>query len=237
MSMMKFFRNNIKAIFIILILCLIVGLFAGIGSYIFMEKKNIILSINGKKINLETFQKLKNNYIYQLKQENPNEEIDEKKVEQEIINMLVQESIFLQKAEAIGEVVSNREIMELVMRYPIFQKNERFDINTYYETVRFVLKQSPDKFEKTLAEKIKTDKIKLDIINFTKISEKELEFEYDLFKFKNQNNIENKKDLEISIKDFESNFLNDKKTRHLNDWFAMNLNKSDIKITLPESLE
>lgn len=225
MSMMKFCRDNIKFIFIFVIGCLIVSLFAGMGSYIFFEKKNQVMSINGEKIKIETFEQAKNNLINQIKEQNPTEEINENIINQKILDLLMQNTIFLQEAKKIGEKVGNKEIINFVMKYPVFQKNGQFDINTYYQVIKFN-KQSPDVFEKNLAENIYVEKMKALLFYSIKTSQKEIDLEYENYLM--SMNLQD--DLDFEKKDaFAKEFINNKKMSVLNDWYIMILNKSDIK--------
>jgi len=137
MSVMKILRDNIKIIFIIVIVGFLVSIFAGVGSYLFIANKNLVAKINGEKIKREEFDYYFNNLMYRKQEEiktDPTKTININEIKQEALRTVLQDKVFLQEATKIGETVSNNEIRNLLMQYSIFQKDGRFALRSCERT-------------------------------------------------------------------------------------------------------
>lgn len=221
MSIMKLLRDNIKVIFIVVIVGFVISIFAGLGSYFFSFQGNA-LDINGEKIKTDYFNKYCDNLYYQFSLESSEKKQQapsKKEIKNIAIRDIVQSNLILQEANKLGEVVSDAEVQGLIINYPIFQNNGKFDSNLYYRNLRYVIKKTPEQFEEEILYKIKEEKIKFLIMNSIKVSKNELFFA----NIKNENSV-----------DFYNNYYSSKKSMILNSWFSNIVSKSKIKILLKE---
>ena len=91
MSIMKFCKNNIKIIFIIIMICFLFSLLAGVGTYFIYEKSMKVALVDGEKITREAFEKAK---ISILEQNSKNQNFEEKYINEKVLHTLIQEIIF-----------------------------------------------------------------------------------------------------------------------------------------------
>ncbi len=223
--MFGFLRNNMKLMLIFLLIGFAASMFAGIGAYILADRKNIVAIVNKDKIRMDELSYYFNNLMYQKRTENPNETLDADKIKKQAISQLIQEKIFLQEAKKVGEKVSEAEIQNMLMQYPIFQQNGQFDLQTYYNALRYTIRKSPTEFEKNVENNIMTEKIKLLIYSITKTSDRELSLEFETLSFALGY---------VPKSEFDQKFESGKKMLGLNDWFRNAAEKSKTEILLKE---
>ena len=228
MSLMKTLRDNIKIVFIIVIAGFLVSVFAGLGSYFFVASKNAVAIVNGEKIDREEYDYYFNNLLYQQQEAikaDPSKSVDSKEVKQEALRAVIQNKVFLQEAKKIGETVSDNEIRNLLMQYPIFQVNGKFDSNTYYKNVRYMVRKTPKEFEKLTGLNIKVEKVRFLVASATKFSKNELEFEYETFHGAVP---------ELDKDSFSKNYAENKKMFLLNEWFKNIISQSKTEVLLKD---
>lgn len=228
MSVMKTLRDNIKIVFIIVIVGFLVSIFAGLGSYFFVANKNLAVIINGEKVDREEFDIYYNNLLYQKQEEiktDSEKTVNTNDIKQDALRAIFQDKIFLQEAKKTGEVVSDNEIKNLLMQYPIFQTDGKFDPREYYKNLRYTIRKTPEQFEKLTGLNIKIDKIKFLIMNSTKVSKNELSFEYDTIHIAMP---------EIEQENFDKKYFDNKRMLLLNDWFKNIAGQSKTEVLLKD---
>jgi peptidyl-prolyl cis-trans isomerase D len=228
MSLMKNLRDNLKIIFVIIIIGFLVSIFAGLGSYFFVTNKNTAVIVNGERVDKSEYENYFNNMLAQKQDElkkDPTKTVDPKELKQEALRAIFQDKVLLQEAAKIGETVSDSEVKRLILQYPLFQKDGKFDLATYYKNLNYVVGKTPEQFEKSMGSNIKMDKVKFLIMNSTKVSKNELSMGYEPY----QNSPST-----LNQDDFSKQYLANKKMILLNDWFKNIAGKSKTEVLLKD---
>ena len=142
-------RNNaqswgVKIAFGIIIL---VFVFWGVGSY--TGPKGLVATVNGKNITEVDFQRAYAQMEENIRRSAPNltpEQMEGLQLERRVLDQLVQEKLIESEAERAGLAVSPFELRALIQQLPFFQKDGKFDPETY----KTLLKNNgltPQKFE------------------------------------------------------------------------------------------
>ncbi len=111
---------------------IVVFVFWGIGSY--SGPKGIVASVNGKNITEGEFQRAYAEMQDQVRRSIPNvtpEMMESLDLERRVLNHLVQEKLISGEAERAGFTVSLYELRALIEQLPYFQKDGKFDPETY----------------------------------------------------------------------------------------------------------
>ena len=111
---------------------IVVFVFWGIGSY--SGPKGLVASVNGKNITEAEFQRAYAEMTENIRRSVPNltpEMMESFNVEQRVLNSLVQEKLIESEAERAGLTVSLYELRALIEQLPYFQKDGKFDPETY----------------------------------------------------------------------------------------------------------
>ena len=111
---------------------IVVFVFWGIGSY--SGPKGIVASVNGKNITEAEFQRAYAEMQDQVRRSIPNatpEIMESLNLEQRVLSHLVQEKLIEGEAERAGFTVSLYELRALIEQLPYFQKDGKFDPETY----------------------------------------------------------------------------------------------------------
>lgn len=111
---------------------IVVFVFWGIGSY--SGPKGIVASVNGKNITEAEFQRAYAEMQDQVRRSIPNatpEIMESLNLERRVLNHLVQEKLIEGEAERAGFTVSLYELRALIEQLPYFQKDGKFDPETY----------------------------------------------------------------------------------------------------------
>ena len=180
MSIMKFCKNNIKIIFIIIMICFLFSLLAGVGTYFIYEKSMKVALVDGEKITREAFEKAK---ISILEQNSKNQNFDEKYLNERVFHTLSQGIIFFNLGKKIGEKADKREVSNYIMSFAPFQKDGKFDFNTYIRILRYN-KEKVFTFEKKVEKMIVAEKMKAFIAYGINVSDNEIDLEYEELKGK-----------------------------------------------------
>lgn len=142
-------RNNaqswgVKIAFGIIIL---VFVFWGVGSY--TGPKGLVATVNGKNITEVEFQRAYAQMEDNIRRSAPNltpEMMEGLQLERRVLDQLIQEKLIESEAERAGLTVSPYELRALIQQLPFFQKDGKFDPETY----KALLKNNgltPQKFE------------------------------------------------------------------------------------------
>jgi peptidyl-prolyl cis-trans isomerase D len=225
---MKTLRDNIKIVFIIVIVGFLVSIFAGLGSYFFVANKDLAMVVNDEKVGREEFDYYFNNLMYQQQEAiktDPTKTVNPAEIKQDALRAILQDKIFLQEAKKIGEKVSDNEIQSVLIQYPIFQINGQFDPNTYYKNLRYIIRKTPKQFEQLTGLNIKIDKTKFLILNSAKCSKNELLLEYETM----HNMVP-----DLSKDEFDKKYFENKKMSSLNDWFRNIAGQSKTEVLLKD---
>ena len=224
MSLMNACKNNMRILLYFIVFGFIVGMFAGLGSYVMSEKHNTVAIVNGEKIKRSKFDSLFSTILRNKEESESEEKITKETIEQlreKTIQTLMQETLMLQEALKTGDKISENEIRQHILKYPIFQKNEKFDPATYYKNLKYIVRKTPEQFEKMINDKILIEKAKYLIANSVKVSTNEIKFEYEVL---SQHIPE-----EITINELAQKYITNKRNLLLNEWFKNKAEQAKIK--------
>ncbi len=122
------------------------------------HKDNVIAEIDQDTISIEEYRRVYKNmarfYRQMLK-----EQFDEKKFRKQVIDLLVEQKIWLHEADRLGLEVTDAELQESIIKMPGFAKDGQFNAEIY----RRVLASenlTPEKFEDQQREEIIVNKAK-----------------------------------------------------------------------------
>lgn len=177
MNIFDFFRKNRQNIFVITVVGFIAGIFLGFGGYLrYSTVIDTAAVVNGVKIPIQRYNRMVNQAIDNYRNQG-NEITDEviKSIKQQVLRDLIQEEVFWQEAKKYGIVVTDQELYYDIMRIPAFQKDGRFDRETYYRTVILRLKMTPKEFEESRRKRIAMFKLREFILSGVKLSEIEIQ--------------------------------------------------------------
>ena len=225
MDIFSFFKKYRKNIFTITIIGFIAGIFLGFGGYI-RATSNIdtVATINGKKISLTKFNRIVNQNIdnYRDQGHETNEEVV-RSIKQQVFRELLQEEVFWQESKKFGIVVTDAEVYQTIMRIPAFQKDGRFDRETYIKTLLYRLKMTPKEFEESRKKQVAMYKLRELVISSIKVSPKELMLAYG-------NKYGNLKNFEKDKQSFAQEFLQEKQVAVLEEWYKQINNNLKVKM-------
>ncbi len=194
---MDFVRKHRETIFIITIIGFLAGIFVGFGSYFFIGKTpaDNVLEVNGIGIPYKHFTNLLSQVRRSMTENNESQAEDTiKQKKQEVLQHLVQEELFWQEARKYGIIVSDLELASDLQSYPAFQQNGRFSHALYYRILNEVLHETPREFEESRRKMIAAFKLRALIASSVRITEPELQVEYEIQNKGNMQDFEKKRD-------------------------------------------
>lgn len=179
--MLKLLRNKKTAKMIWIGLALIIVpafVFWGFGSATrSSSKENVAGKLYGRNIPMEEYRKAleatKNQAIIQFG--------DKFQEVQKYINFDDQtweRLIMLSEVRRRGIAASDKEIEELIVSYPFFQKNGQFDNRTYQEMLQYVFHTQPRAFEEQTRQNIEMGKLFIEITAGIKLDDNDIREEY-----------------------------------------------------------
>lgn len=220
MNIFDFLRKNKQNIFIITIVGFIAGIFLGFGGYLrYSSTIDTAAVVNGVKIPIQKYNRMVNQAIDNYRNQG-NEITDEviKSIKQQVLRDLIQEEVFWQEAKKYGIEVTDQELYYDIMRIPAFQKDGKFDRETYYRTVILRLKMTPKEFEESRRKRIAMFKLREFILSGVKLSDYEIE------QAQKNKNVKSEEEKQKLISDL----LQEKQTAVLEEWYKK-IN-ADLKI-------
>lgn len=179
--MMSFLRKHMQLIFMITIIGFLAGAFIGFGGYFFSDVANAdaAAEVNGKKIPYRRYQSLYNRVLDNMQRNKTELNADTvARLKQEVIQDLIQEEVFWEEAKKYGVTVSDQELAADIQNYPAFQRDGRFDRQTYFQILSQVLHTSAPEFEDSRRRQIAIAKLRNLIAGSVQVSEPELKLEY-----------------------------------------------------------
>ncbi len=225
MDIFSFFKKHRRDIFIVTVIGFLAGIFLGFGGYIRATSAiDTVATVNGTKISLSRFNRIVNQNIdnYREQGHEITQEIT-KSIKQQVFRDLLQEEVFWQESKKFGIVVTNAEVYQNIMRIPAFQKDGRFDRETYISTLLYRLKMSPKEFEESRKKQIAMFKLREFVVSSVKISNNEIVLAYNN-KFGNMKNFEKEKEK------FAQELLQEKQVAVLEEWYKQINNNLKIKM-------
>lgn len=169
---MKWLYKRQRKIFLALALFITFSVVLGSLGVDFMSRSPLdaAIQVNDRKITRKRF-----NTMYQqaLEQQRDNPQFKEEAarefLKRQVVQMLVQEEVFLREADRYGVRVSNAELAQYIQGVPQFQKDGRFDPSAYG---RFLdqIRMKPLDFEDEQRRQIRVQKTQYLMMSGVKIS-------------------------------------------------------------------
>lgn len=228
---MDFLRKHMRTIFFITIVFFLGSALIGFGGYLFGSKNSMdaVVEVNGEKVPYRRFATMMSRVTDMMAQnkEEMNEQVRLQK-KQEILQDLIQETVFWQQSKKYGISVSDAELAADIQRYPAFQRDGHFDHQTYYQTLGQILRMSPVEFEESRRRQIAMFKLRYLIASSIRITEAELRYEYA------RANRGNMSAFEKDRQKFFDSLRQEKTMLVFNEWFKQLNSSMKIKVNLDE---
>jgi peptidyl-prolyl cis-trans isomerase D len=186
--MLEIIRKNaqswgVKLLFGIIVL---VFVFWGVGSFRGKQKTTLAV-VNDQEIPARTFMESYQRQLDAMRRQNQNVSADQLRqmdFKKQVFNQLVDQTLLLQEAEAMGFATSPAEISSRIKALPSFQDQEtqRFDMDRYKALLR-ANRMSPAQFESDMGRDILGQKLLNAVSTVIRIREQEAR---DLFAFVNE---------------------------------------------------
>lgn len=176
--MMEFIREHKKIILWIILIGFVFATFAG---GVFMKGFDTVATVNSKKILYSEYTKAVSRAIDNRREQKKDAELTENDIQQlktGVLQDLISEEAFYQIALKYGIKVTDSEIRAHLQQIPAFQKDGHFDHLTYYQTLRYGLKMTPEEFERSRGRALAVDRVRFLLYLISKVTDTEAEFEY-----------------------------------------------------------
>jgi peptidyl-prolyl cis-trans isomerase D len=174
--LMKWLRKHRYTIFLITVGGFILGSFMGFGSYFFtISPYDAALEVNGQDISYKRYTARYRLYLNQSREQGGTLNKERlAQIKQEAVTDLVRETVFLQEAEKYGIEVTDNELAAYIQSGPAFQKDGRFDQESYVRVVTQALGMPLDEFEADRRRELKIRKLQGLLSSAVKITDPEL---------------------------------------------------------------
>ena len=178
--LMDWLRKHKNTILIIVIAGFVVSTFVGFGLYIRSGSSTMdaVAEVNDEKIPYRRFLTLYSQ-VTGRKRDKGDDLTPEvmNQTKQEVLQSLIQESVFVQEAKRYGIEVTDTELAQSLYSIPAFQKGGKFSVQSYAQALQFGLGTSPEEFEETQRRQIAISRLRSFVLQGIKISDRELEME------------------------------------------------------------
>jgi peptidyl-prolyl cis-trans isomerase D len=179
--MNAFLRRHQKSIFFATITVFLGGMVVGFGGYWFTDRdmQGVVARVGTTKIEYQELQTRVDLYADRMREQGV--AIDDAKLTElrrELLNSLLVDNLLAIKADRMGIVVTDQELARDIRSDRSFQRDGRFDQETYFNAVRQALRISPQQFEDERRTALKSSHVKRLLARTVKISPTELRAEY-----------------------------------------------------------
>lgn len=216
-----------------------VSTFVGFGLYIRQgsSSTSTVAEVNEEKVPYRLFLNLYNQVIGNRRDQRQDINPDVlKQVKQEVMQGLIQESVFYQESKRYGIEVTDTELAQALASIPAFQKDGKFDVGAYAEALRYRIRSTPEDFEESQRRQIAINRLRMIILQGIKITNPELEQDFALYLQSLQG-----KEREETLKNFEkdrSGFLERIRQQEtaevLNRWYQQLGSRVKVKVHLDQ---
>jgi hypothetical protein len=115
------------------------------GTSVMTSSQDTIAKVNGAKISAKQFDRVYNQMARQKPEATPQER---QQILSQALNEVIREEVFSQEADKYGITVTDHELQIQLASIPAFQKEGKFDPQTYVQVVAQMFGTSPTEFEK-----------------------------------------------------------------------------------------
>lgn len=180
-NIMEWLRKYKNTVLIGVVGAFVVSMFVGFGLYLRSGSAiaETVLEVNGDKIPYRQYSALYNRIVNNHRDKN--EDLSPEALNQiknEVIQSLIQESVFYQESQRYGIEVTDAELAQNLASIPAFQKDGKFSIQSYAQALRYALHSTPEDFEESQRKQIAIARLRAFVMQGIKITDHELEEEY-----------------------------------------------------------
>lgn len=149
--MISFLNRHKKIIFGFTVIVFVIGVFFGLGAYVFSWGDSSYVAVVGKsKIPYETFRNQLNRVMKNMRDQGAYEEVSsvmEKTVGTEVLREMIMEEILAQQASKLKLFVSDFEVAAEIQSTPQFYADKNFHPAVYVKTIWENFKMTPSQYE------------------------------------------------------------------------------------------
>lgn len=179
--MISFLRRYRKPLFIAIIAIFLIGIFVGLGGYLFTSRDvaGAVASVGSSKIPYSRYAIRVNQYLEALRSRGT-EVSDEtaKEVRQGLLRDMIVDELLTAKASEFGLVVTDAELSRDIRTTPAFQREGQFNQDLYFMAVRNVFHETPEAYEAWRRKSLLALKLKQLIFHSAKLTPAELREAY-----------------------------------------------------------
>jgi peptidyl-prolyl cis-trans isomerase D len=183
--MLAFFRKRAQSLFFqaIVVVIALVFIFWGVGTNM-MNKQEAAIIVNGEEISFQDYQQTYDRAYARIAEQFggtiPKALADSLDIRGQVITQLIQEALLRQGGQAMGLLVSGREVQEAIESMVQFQADGAFDLQRY-QSILAANRLSPKKYEQSLRHDLLDAKTVQALSSFvTSVSDAEIEDLYNL---------------------------------------------------------
>lgn len=147
--MISFFSRHRKPIFIGTVAIFLVGVFVGLGAYMFTgDSSGAVADVGGRKITYQRFSTQVNRVLNDLRDDGTDiGEMVRRGVEQEVFREMVIEELMRMQAEEMGMSVSDFELAAEIQGSSAFRDGGAFSPRLYYQAIWNEFRMAPSEYE------------------------------------------------------------------------------------------
>ncbi|MBK7859513.1 MAG: SurA N-terminal domain-containing protein [Archangiaceae bacterium] len=121
-------------------------------------------TVNGKEVPLKDFSRAYLGQLSRFKSQGLTAQLAKQLgIHNQVLEQLINTEVLAQAAEARGIMASDAEIIDVLKRNPEFQKDGKFDINTYKNVMAQYYRRTPEDFEAEVRRQLSAQKL-LDLV-------------------------------------------------------------------------
>lgn len=225
--MFRFFRKHRSVVMVFLAACIVGLLLFGIGgNSMVTSPQDTILKINGKKIPQVNFDRLYNQLMRQKEGSTTPEQ--RQQIQGQAFQELIRQEVFYQESKKFGIEVTDQILQMQLAGIPAFQKDGKFDAETYVRVLSQAFSMAPRDFEKAHKKDIAARQLNALIATSVHISDAQLGNELTA-RLKSETNAKKRKELQADPEKLRQELLEKETNLVFGDW--LNQLNSTLKIS------
>jgi peptidyl-prolyl cis-trans isomerase D len=158
------------------------------GPKTLLQEHEVAATVNGKEVPLRNFTRVYANQLARYKAQGLTAALAKQLgLPTQILDQLINEEVLSQAAENRGIVASDEELIDVLKRNPDFQKDGKFDVETYKQVMQSYYRRTPEDFEAEVRRELSAQKLLTLVEEGAVVSEDEVKTRY--FKEFNKANV------------------------------------------------
>ncbi len=227
--MFRFFRKHRKIVMVSMAACIVGLLLFGIGGNSMVQSsQDTIMKINGKKIAQIDFDRFYNQMMRQRDTTATTPE-QRQQIQGQAFQELIRQEVFFQESKKYGISVPDQVLRLQLENIPAFQKEGKFDPETYYRVLFQVFQMGPRDFEKTHKKDIAGRQLNSLIATSVHISDAQLKDALET-RLKSDTDAKKKKEIQANPEILRQELLEKETNLVFSDW--LNQLNSTLKINI-----